>query len=473
MSNLPVHWAEGLLLRPHHFQAAERALRDDIAASEDWNVGYAYGLREVALDDEALLGWRAVVKTCHARFRDGTRIRYTRAANETATLSATIPKDAFDQEKSVLVSVAVPTLQLGRRNATSPESRDATSRYLVESQRVADENVEGSAAEVHVRRHNARILIGNQAATGYETLPILMLRRGGMAEAAPEPDPDYIPPVLACDAWPPLQEILRRVTDRVEGLAGGLATQVLDRGIAFESGHREDLERLFRLYALNSAHGYLYNLPYVRGIHPLPAYMELCRLVGMLALFRGERRMPEVPRYDHDDLGFCFRAVLRLLEVEEGGPQPIKRPFIGAGLQLQVRLEPEWLNPQWVFFIGVESKLPFREVNNLVRGELKMKVGSTRQVDLIFNSGRAGVELIPEHEAPRALPGKNWTYWKVAEDSTAWQDVAQTLGLGVRIDESHVEGRIDGQQTILVRSHDGREAAMTFALWAVPTGQAR
>ena len=31
MRNLPVHWSEGLFLRPHHFQAMERASAERLA----------------------------------------------------------------------------------------------------------------------------------------------------------------------------------------------------------------------------------------------------------------------------------------------------------------------------------------------------------------------------------------------------------------------------------------------------------
>jgi len=184
-----------------------------------------------------------------------------------------------------MIHIAVPRLQLGRKNAEI-NAADTVSRYAVESQEVEDENQAGNPLMMNVRWLRARILLGDEELSGYETLPIMRLRLGSIAEAPPEIDPEYIPPLLACDAWSYLQErILGNISDQLGSLADQLARNTLDRGVAFESGHREDLERIFKLHALNSALGYLVNLPFVRGIHPLTAYMELCRIVGQISIF--------------------------------------------------------------------------------------------------------------------------------------------------------------------------------------------
>ena len=470
MANHAIHWGDGLFLRPHHFQAAERNLREEIFTAENWNVSYAYGLRKIEIDEDALANWRILLRICHARMHDGTHFRYPEDANLSPIELA---KDAFDGRDRVTVFLAVPPLRLGRKNA-DVAGGDPNSRFLVDSQEIEDENQPGNPQILEVRWTNAKLLVDEQELPGYETLPIMRLRRGTMAESPPEIDPEYIPPVLACDAWPILREnIIDSICSQIGSRVESQTRQMFDRRVAFESGHREDLEIIFQLHSLNTALGYLWNLPHVMGVHPLAAYMELCRVVGMLSIFWPERRMPDVPRYDHDDLGKCFYAVKRLLEEKgERAPEPVKRLFIGGGLQMQVRLEREWLQPTWMFFIGVESSLSYNEVNSLLRGELNMKVGSTRQVDTIFAKGQAGVQIVPDPEPPRALPGTNWTYWKVDESSHAWKDVEETLNLGVRINDTQVDGRIDGAQDIRVRTREGQTVKLTFALYAVPAHQA-
>jgi type VI secretion system protein ImpJ len=466
MTNHAIHWAEGMLLRPHHFQAAERSLRDELQLSENWNVGYAYGLRKLDVDHDALVNWRIVVRACQARFRDGLHLSYP----ESASLApAAVPRDAFKTAQDrVMVYLGVPRFQPGHKNADG--SADSACRFVVDTEEIEDENKPGNAQQLEIRWLNARLLVGEAELSGYETLPLMRLRLGTTAEAPPEIDPEYIPPILACDAWPILNHhILETIYDRVGSTADLLSRQMIDRGVAFESGHREDLERILKLHSLNHALGYLINLPFVRGVHPLPAYMELCRVVGLLAIFQPDRRMPEVPRYDHDDLGKCFYAIRRLLDLGPDVRQRyIKRPFVGAGLQMQVRLEREWLEPTWSFYIGVESNLAFGEVDKLLMRRLDMKVGSSEEVDRIYNRGQAGVNLTPEPQVPRDLPATNWTYWKVDRGSEAWKQVEKTLNLGIRFNERQVEGEIDGQQYVRIKMEGGNLVGLSFALYAMP-----
>ncbi len=467
MNDHSVHWSEGLFISPQHFQLAERRLREEIGLAQQWHVGYAYGLRSIDIDREALSNWRVSVRTAHARLRDGTVVRFP----EDSTLSPLdIPKATFrGSQDRVLVYLAVPRLQLGRKNADMSRS-DSVSRYSIDNQEVEDENQTGNPIVVDVRWLNARLLLGEDELAGYEALPIMRLRLGAVAEAPPEIDPEYIPPILACDAWQYLQDrILGNITDQLGSLADQLASNMCDRGVAFESGHKEDLERIFKLHALNVALGYLVNLPLVRGVHPLTSYMELCRIVGMVAILLPERRMPKVPIYDHDDLGTCFHAVRRLLE---GGPKPpvsyIKRPFVGSGLQLQVRMDREWLSPDWAFYMGVESRLSFNEVDRLLNDRLDLKVGSGDVVENIYRGGKGGVKLRPEAQPPRDFPGAGWTYWKMDRGSEAWQAVEKMLTIGIRFNEKQVVGGIDGEQTIQIRNDQNQLVALSFALYAMP-----
>ena len=466
MTNHAVHWGEGLFLRPQHFQAAERNLREEIGVAENWSVSYSYGLRKIEVDADALANWRVVLRACHIRLRDGSHIRFPEDA-DIAPLQ--LPKDVFEKQNRVMVYLGLPRFRPGHQNA-DVAGGDPNCRYLIESHEVEDENQPGNPQPIEFRWTNVRLLLGETELSGYDALPVMRLVRGEIAEAPPEIDPEYIPPVLACDAWPVLRnDIIDSICSQIGSRVESQTRQMFDRSVAFESGHREDLELLFQLHSLNTALGYLWNLPHVTGIHPLMAYMELCRVVGMLAIFRAERRMPELPFYDHDDLATCFYAVKRWLEGQELAPEPIKRPFVGAGLQMQVHMEREWLEPTWVFYIGAQSSLNYHEAVSLLRGDLNMKVGSSRQVDTIFAKAQAGVTLEPDPEAPRCLPGGNWTYFRVDRRAYAWKDVEETLNLSIRINDTQVDGRIDGASEIRLKLEGGRLVKMNFALFAVPT----
>src|SRR5690242_21857720 len=74
MPSQPVHWYEGMFLRPQHFQAADRYARQALTASEDWYHPFNWGVRRIEFDRDAIGNYSAVVRACDARFKDGTKL---------------------------------------------------------------------------------------------------------------------------------------------------------------------------------------------------------------------------------------------------------------------------------------------------------------------------------------------------------------------------------------------------------------
>lgn len=465
MANFPIHWAEGLFLLPQHLQAAERSLREEVSLSGNMSQGYRYGFHQIQIDAEALNNWQLKINVCHALLRDGTLLRFP----ESASLSPSeIPREAFESpEDRVLVHIAVPALQLGKQNAQS-SADSPTIRYVVESMEVEDENEIGRPQDVLIRKHNVRIFIGDKDLAGYEALPVLRLKLGATAEAPPEIDPEYIPPLLCCDAWSELQEeIIEKIYRRLGAATDRHTRTMQDNLVRFDSGNPNDIESLFKQNAFNGALGAVSQLPFVRGVHPLDAYRTLCFAASLFSVFRRDRRFPELPRYDHDDLGKCFRAVMRLFDFEDR-PSYIKRDFVVAGAQLKVRLESEWLEPKWKLFIGIQSQLTIDKLDSLLNKGLEMKIGASEDVDAIYIDHKAGVAIEVVRMPPRELPAGNWSYWVIDRSVHQWDNVANTLNLGIRMNENHIQGMIDDRIMVSLRYEGNKFTPIQFALFALP-----
>ena len=163
-------------------------------------------------------------------------------------------------------------------------------------------------------------------------------------EAKPQLDAAYIPPVLSISAWPQLgRDIVRAIFDIVGRKVEVLSQQVVNRGIGLDSRDPGDLERILMLMLLNSAYSSLAVLAFAEGVHPFVAYTELCRLLGQLSIFDAARRPVEIPAYDHEDLHRIFSGVRIRVEqlihsVRDYDYQ--QRYFVGAGMGMQVSLEP-------------------------------------------------------------------------------------------------------------------------------------
>ena len=318
-------------------------------------------------------------------------------------------EEAFAKETVILVYVGVPRLQLGRENVLKPGT-PGDARWVETRMEVDDENRTNKAKELQFRRLNVRLLLSTQDLSGYELLPIARIKRASEGEAAPQLDDSYIPPLLATDAWPGLErDIVRAIYDMLGQKIEVLSQQVINRGLSRDARDPGDADRIAMLERLNEAYALLGVLAFANGVHPLTAYTELCRLVGQLSIFGPERRVGEIPRYDHDDLARIFKQLKLRLEqllyaVRDYTFQ--QRYFLGVGMGMQVSLEPQWFNSDWQWFIGVDKgEISVQECRDLLSpGQLDWKFGSSRQVEYLFTQRAEGLQLNPLDRPIRACP---------------------------------------------------------------------
>lgn len=471
-----VHWHEGMFLGPQHLQAGENAVVDRLARGEGWHAPYPYGLAEVELDLEGLRDGVLRVLRVSARFRDGTHLL---APGNASVDPLPAPPSAFAAGGPLTIHLAVPRAEAGRSNVAADPADNA--RYLLDRREVEDENEPGHPQDVAFRRLNAKLIAGEETgggvpgAGGYETLPLCRLRLGDGTGAAAELDDAYIPPLLRCDAWDPLQSgLLAGARDRLTSAAEKASRQMLDRGASFGGANADDLERLFRLQAVNSALPPVVQVAAARGLHPWFAYQELCRAVGAVSIFTDARRPPaDLPLYDHDDLGGCFRSVLASLKPDPGGADYFTAPFYYDVDEdrLWAELQQEWLGGGWRFYVGVASELPDAEVARQLSGELQWKVARMDKVNEVYDRALDSLQLTPE-SLPRDLPPKTgdrrWTYWSVNREGSRWREVEEWPYLGIRVNERAVTRRDDADGRLWLRATDGRSGSLQFTLFAVP-----
>src|SRR5262245_24315371 len=110
---IAVHWHEGMFLRSHHFQAAQRWWAQLVSTNSKWDHYYNWGLRSVELDEDALANYRCVLRSLEARLRDGTVVAVS-PGETVAPLS--LQNSDFDQGK-IFLFVHVPPFDLSRPNA--------------------------------------------------------------------------------------------------------------------------------------------------------------------------------------------------------------------------------------------------------------------------------------------------------------------------------------------------------------------
>jgi type VI secretion system protein ImpJ len=444
-----------MFLRQHHFLTEHRQTSRVIQLDGKWSQHYNWGLRSISLNTDALGNFRFSVTALEARLRDGTLIEVPRDGS----LSELDLKPALETSRKVTVHLAVPSLKSSQANV-SQDGPTSGMRYYVINQQLEDENLGVNPQPIPIRRLNLSLMLSTENMAGFDTVPVARIEKSERAEATPQLDATYFPPVLACDAWRDLGVgILQAVYDRIGRKIEKLAGQAVSRGLSLDSTNPGDALIFAQLRELNEAYATLTNIAFLEGIHPLVAYQELSRLVGQLAIFKQEtRRPPAIPRYNHDDLGGCFYQLkIYLDELLSILPEPDYKelPFVGDGLQLKVEIQRSWVEQNAQLFIGVRSPL---EPDQCVRviDEIDMKVGSTDRIEQIYALGNAGLKLVhvPNSKLPQALPReKGLTYFQInrEQQQSEWQHVERSLVLAIRFNETKIVGNIDRQEVVNLR----------------------
>jgi type VI secretion system protein ImpJ len=461
-----------MFLQPHHFQAADRYWAELATTSEQWDHPYSYGLRKIEISGDALGNHQLQVNTCSARLRDGTLIELDPADR----LERRDLKPAFAEHAVIRAYLAVPKLILGRPNLGAA-SGDASRRYVEVARPVQDENTGGGEQEVRLRDLNVRLLLETDDREGYEVLPIAQIRRAGEGEATPLLDDEYFPPLLAIGAWDPLAlDIVRATYDLVGENIDILSARVANREVGFTSQEPGDVDDLVLLSELNQAYATLGILTFASGVHPLTAYLEMARLVGQLAVFRADRnrRVPEIPRYDHDDLARIFRYLREEIRasLETRREVPYEQEFFKVeGQRMVVSIKHKWLSPVWKWYVGVlRGELTEQQCRTaLSRGALNWKLGSALKVDEIFTGGLVGLDLKSVDRPPRPLPPSgDWIYYQVSRGNAFWDDVLKTETLAMRFEERLVPDleSLQGGKRLRVRIGP-KQFELQFALFAV------
>ena len=284
-----VHWAEGVFLKPHHFQAALRYHNEQVRRQQMWDMPYGWGLQAIDLDREALTDHRALVRRLSARFPDGTAIEM----GPDDPLAERSLREILRTRHEVDLFVGVPSLVLGANWPNLATDGDGRGRFRARELRCVDENTGLNPQTISVRRLNVRLFVGDEDRAGYQSMPIARIVKSDTPDATPIVDAEFIPPLLRCDIWPALQEdILYGVVERINRKIDDLGQRVKKEGITFERHQRDGPRILHQLAKLNEAASVLRVLLHVQGLHPLWAFTELSRVVGQLAIFGADRRTP-------------------------------------------------------------------------------------------------------------------------------------------------------------------------------------
>lgn len=470
MRNPAVNWAEGMFLRPQHFQAADRHWDELTSLNVNFFSPYLYGLQRVTISAEALANGSLEFGSLRARWKDGTII-----AQEDNHVERVELKERLDPavigNNPVTAYLALPILQQGQANVA--KSAGGVERYVEFSRPSDDESIGGNQQEIGLRKLNYRILFSHEELSGFETIPIARLIKSEADDGQFLIDSSYFPPSISIQSWPELAGVVRAIYDVIGSRIQSLSDIVREKNISLSSQSQGDLEKILLLNTLNEASGELSCLAFAAGVHPLVAYSALCKIVGKCSIFGPGLTIDKVPKYDHEDLATIFKWALErirklIFSVKEDEYE--QRYFVGSGRGMVVQLEPEWFGLEWDWYFGVDPvNIGRDECFQLLKNSIDWKLGSSDKVEQYMTLQKPGVKLRPVPQVPRALPSRgNWVFFQIKREEDAWRHVQVTQTMGMRVKSEQIANldTLEGARRLRI-ALEGKTYGLEFAVFAV------
>lgn len=425
-----VLWTEGMLLSPQHFQQWDRYIENLLNQRVASLASLAWGVRELAVNEEGLANGEFSISRCSAVLPDGLVIDVP--GTDDAPPARTIAEHFEAGAERLGVYIAAPLVpDQGVAQAPGGYHDGRPTRYVGHSAELRDDNAQAASRSVHLAALNLRVLFEGESLDGHSFIKIGELGRtstGGFSLAE-----NYVPPLLAIGGSPRLMATLRRILEILSAKSSEFAQQRRNRGAGLASFSTSESASFWLLHTVNGAIPPLQHAFSSGSWHPERVYVELSRLCGYMYTFAGEGHPKDVPAYAHDGLAATFsRIESRLRELLDTiiptkcttiPMQKVRENMFNAKIQDDRVLEPEG-----GLYVAVAAEVPAEKVAR--EAPLKFKISSQDRVDQLITAALRGITVkhtpAPPPEIP-VQPGR--TYFQIDKAGDHWEAVREARSM--------------------------------------------
>src|SRR6202042_864741 len=116
----------------------------------------------------------------------------------------------------------------------------------------------------------------------------------------------FVPPLLGISAGDFVVSILRGLVGILAGKSSQLAGSRRQKNLSLADFGAADIANFWLLYTINTQFPLLQHLFETRRGHPEMLYQAMLGLAGSLTTFSPTIHPRDLPKYEHDELSFCF-----------------------------------------------------------------------------------------------------------------------------------------------------------------------
>lgn len=379
-----VHWTEGMLLAPQHFQLDSRrheALLQFHTASVS---PFHWGLLE--LEREPLKNDTISIRRVEAVMPDGLVVHSEASGGDGAT------------ELSINLAGREDDVKSGKRTiylcvATRDPGERFKQRYHEQRTSLLDETTGKDAFELQVLAPRLQLELTDELLSSHVGFPIAKVqwKEGKIAEV------DYEPPWLAVRPGSQLHNLCGRVASSLRQTATSRARSISGEWASTHAA--QILEKKLMVYGLVSALPQFEALLDSNAAHPFQLYTSFVSILGHVAVGLVPSRMPA---YDHDDPLSCFRAVRD--EIRELLDKAVKEPYSTYVFtwdrdqsEFRQAIRPKWIGCEILLGVRIPRGRTQEQIHEWIMGST---IGPRASVDSLRKRRVTGLgrERVREHE---------------------------------------------------------------------------
>jgi type VI secretion system protein ImpJ len=428
----PVIWSKGTFLSPQHLQAQERFVEDSVRFYMESLGTQAWGFSTLQLDARALAAGTLSLASATGVFPDS--LLFDIPASDPAPQARALEKCFPAGNDTCTFYLAIPEYRAGAMNVSIDRGRVST-RFTTHLQLTRDENGGGGREKpVQVAHKNLQLIAEGENLEGSVLLPcarILKTEAGTFLA-----DPEFVPPLLSIQASEVLNSSLRSLIELLVTRSTQLSGARRAKNQSLADFSASDVANFWLLYTINTRLPGLRHILQSANVAPQRLFDEMSDLAGSLTSFSPKIDPRDLPQYNHEQPGPCFRSLDELIRLMLETVVPSN--FVALTLK-QVRdttyatsIDKDSYLDKTRFYLAVSADL--RDPDIIDRAPKLMKVSSAVQIENLIRHALPGLRLAYVAQPPRAIPVKlRHHYFAVEQAGPSWDHVRQARSFAVYV----------------------------------------
>lgn len=425
--NNKVIWSEGLFLRPQHLQQNDRYIESYVQGRCSTLRNYAWGVRELAIDEGALSLGKIAINRLNAVLPDGTPINIPYDDDPPTSI------DIGEDVRNKIVYLVLPHKRTDATEVESLQNSDSLARMHPVVTETRDSNAGMTEqVEIEIGKLRIRLMLEGEGLGQYTTMGLARIIEC-RSDKKVVLDQEYMPPALDCRAIPRLYDFLKELVGLFHQRGDALAGRVSESG----RGGSAEIADFMLLQAVNRFEPLMAHLANSQGLHPETFYQAAVAMAGELATFSSKnRRTLQFSTYNHDDLAATFAPVMA--ELRRSLSMVMEQTAVALQLQKHkygiyvATIADRGLLQTAAFILAVHASIPNEEIAS--RFPAQVKAGPAEMISELVNLQLPGIRLRQLPVAPRQIPyHSGFSYFELDRGSELWKKMANTGGFAFHI----------------------------------------